>query len=364
MAARVAIIGTVGVPARYGGFESLAEAMVDRVPTDEFALFVYCARGSYAEGERSSGFRGHRRVFIPLPANGALSPLYDLVSILDAILVRRCRVLLCLGASGGVGILIARLLGRRVIFNVDGLESRRGRWSGFGRKVLAALEWMGIRGADIVVTDNRVIRTLVYRRYRRSSAVIAYGGDQAAPGTLVASTTPVPLPQSYFLSISRVVPENNVHLVLEAFAACGQPLVYVGNWDRSQYGSELRSRYRDSVNMHLLDPIYDKPVLDALRLRAVACIHGHSVGGTNPALVEALYWAKDILAFDCAFNRATLEGQFHYWKTAAELAQLVGRIADLEPPAAEAVQRLREKYRWSAIIAAYCALFRSQSAAR
>ena len=106
--------------------------------------------------------------------------------------------------------------------------------------------------------------------------MIAYGGDQARPANTVAGVTPVPLPESYFLAITRVVPENNVHLVLEAFAACGQPLVYVGNWERSPYGSDLRARYRDGVERPALMTPGKRYVLD-VPMRSIAYLvpRGH-----------------------------------------------------------------------------------------
>jgi glycosyltransferase involved in cell wall biosynthesis len=353
MIKRAAIIGTVGVPARYGGFETLAQALADRISAQELALTIYCQKSKYAEVERDAIYRGHTRVFLPLPANGALSMVYDATSILDAIIRQRCRTLICLGASAGLAFAIARLLfpHARLIFNLDGMESRRARWSGLAKALLGLLEWLGVKLAHVIVSDNQVIHDMVLRRYGKDSVVIAYGGDNAAPGEAERAPDGFSPPRDYLLAISRIVPENNVHLVLEAFACTGTSLVYVGNWDASDYGRDLRARFAGKANLHLLDPIYDKTVLDFLRKRARACVHGHSVGGTNPALVEAVFWAPQILAFDCDFNRATLGGAFCYWHDTQSLAGLLKQ--QLPAPAPATVADLRRRYRWDTITAKY-----------
>jgi glycosyltransferase involved in cell wall biosynthesis len=281
------------------------------------------------------------------------------VSLLDAVLRRRCRVVLCLGASGTLLFPLLRLLcpQLRIVFNLDGLESRRSKWSGLGKAVLYGLEALGIRFAHCVVADNRVIRSLVFHRFGRRASVIAYGGDHARPDG-PQRPMPVTLPQRFVLAISRIVPENNIDAILEAFDEDeGPPLVYVGNWQSSAYGRELQRRHAGHARVQLLDPIYDTAGLNHLRARALACVHGHSVGGTNPALVEALYWAPQILAFDCGFNRATLDGQFSYWRNAQGLRRLLAGLDALPVPAAQRLQGLRERYRWAHIAESYALAF-------
>ncbi len=359
MITRVAIVGSVGVPARYGGFETLAEALVQQIPAADFLLHVYCQRSAYADAERQPVMNGHRRIFVPLSANGAASMLYDALSLLDAVLLRRCTVVLCLGASGTLLFPLLRLLCPwvRIVFNLDGLESRRAKWSRLGKTVLHGLEAMGIRFAHRVVADNRVIRSLVFHRFGRRASVIAYGGDHARPdGPQKAPAQP--LPSRYVLAISRIVPENNIDIILAAFATGdGPPLVYVGNWQGSDYGRALRRRYSGAARIYIRDPVYDAATLNHLRARALACVHGHSVGGTNPALVEALFWSPQILAFDCGFNRATLGGLYSYWHDIQDLRRLLIAFDSLQVPTAERLQGVRERYLWVQIAKSYSLIF-------
>jgi glycosyltransferase involved in cell wall biosynthesis len=359
---RVAIVGSVGVPARYGGFETLAEALVQHIPAADFLLHVYCQRSAYADAERQPVMNGHRRIFVPLSANGAASMLYDALSLLDAVLLRRCTVVLCLGASGTLLFPLLRLLCPwvRIVFNLDGLESRRAKWSRLAKFVLNGLEATGALFAHSVIADNRVIRSLVYFRYGRKCSVIAYGGDHIrldGPQKIISEK----LPPSFVLAVSRIVPENNIDMILEAFDTDDGPsLVYVGNWQNSSYSRELKIRYAQCGKIILLESIYDIGRLNFLRTRAIACVHGHSVGGTNPALVEAIYWSPYVYAFDCGFNRSTLDGQFGYWHDVTSLRKLVMLANNMPNIDISDLEKLREKYTWANIVHGYSMKFENK----
>jgi glycosyltransferase involved in cell wall biosynthesis len=112
----------------------------------------------------------------------------------------------------------------------------------------------------------------------------------------------------YACKVCRIEPENNVHVVLDAFSKLPRhTLVFIGNWNNSEYGRALREKYKDNTNMHLLDPIYDQRTLDVIRGNCFLYIHGHSAGGTNPSLVEAMYLGLPVIAFDVSYNRTTTD---------------------------------------------------------
>ncbi len=132
------------------------------------------------------------------------------------------------------------------------------------------------------------------------------------------------LPEKYAFSVCRIEPENNVHLIADAFARQDAiALVMVGNWNNSEYGRSIRTRYAACDHLYLLDPIYDSGKLKSLRAKAVLYVHGHSAGGTNPSLVEAMHFGKSIFAFDCNFNRATTEGKALFFRDGEELMRLI-----------------------------------------
>jgi len=158
--------------------------------------------------------------------------------------------------------------------------------------------------------------------------VIAYGGDHAV-GVKPVSVDKLGLPDVYAFSVCRIEPENNVHMVIEAFSKqTVLPLVIVGNWNSSEYGKNLCQQYAEVGHIYLLDPIYDLGKLYTLRSQAKVYVHGHSAGGTNPSLVEAMHFGKPILAFDCDFNRFTTKDKAFYFASAEQLGGFIASLED------------------------------------
>nr|WP_295084732.1 DUF1972 domain-containing protein [uncultured Roseateles sp.] len=345
----IGIIGTVGVPARYGGFETLVEQLASNLTPSQAKLVLYCQRSAYPEDAEATPFAGHRRVFVPLRANGAQSMLHDPLAMLHASLVARVDTLLVLGYSGAWFLPVLRLLrpSMRIVTNIDGMEWRRDKFGGFAKKVLRGLEWCATRFSKAIIADNAALVTLARDLHGIEPVLIAYGGDH----TLVEPAGYAP-ETGYWLSIARIEPENNCHMILEAAVMSGSRLVFVGNWAASNYGRELKTRYADQQGITLMDPVYDVARLAALRSNASGYLHGHSVGGTNPSLVEAIQHTDRMLAYDCVFNRSTLDHEGEYFRDAQDLARLLqgentGRIANKN------LTNLRDRYRWRGIAESY-----------
>jgi glycosyltransferase involved in cell wall biosynthesis len=321
---RVAIIGSVGVPARYGGFETLVDnlARYQNFENVNCELTVYCSAKSYHE--RPKRFHGASLQYVPLKANGLQSLPYDLWSMLTAWRLGT-DVLLVLGVSGAIGIPFLRLLtSMRIVTNVDGIEWKRAKWRGVSRWFLKCSERIASKWSHDVIADNVEIARHITSSYGVACSVIAYGGDHVLDIRASGNTTGLGLPFDYALSICRIEPENNVAMILEAFA--GQdavPLVFVGNWNGSRFGQILRETYSTFSHLHLLDPIYDAGDLRTLHDNAALYVHGHSAGGTNPSLVEAMHCHALILAFDCGFNRETTENSAEYFKQSEYLKKLI-----------------------------------------
>jgi glycosyltransferase involved in cell wall biosynthesis len=349
----IAILGSAGVPARYGGFETLAEQLAHHHArhgrTDR--LTITCS-GRGVQG-RPGRVGGATLDYLPLPANGAASVAYDVLSLARA-RASGADVALLLGVSGAMALPALTRGKMRVIAHVDGREWQRAKWSGPARRFLRMSEAMALRYADAVIADSPAIADDLRRRYGRHAEILTYGGDQA----LDAPVTALPdwVPPDYALAICRIEPENNVHVLLEACAQAGKTLICVGNWDHSQYGRALRARYNDHPNLHLRDPIYEAAPLQALRRNASLYLHGHSAGGTNPSLVEMMHVGKPVFAFDCIFNRQTTHNTARYFDEATELAGLLERGASQATGAA--LQSLAQaRYRWDDIGAQYFDLF-------
>jgi len=356
---KLAILGTVGVPAHYGGFETLAENLVKyhNAKSLPIALTVYCSSKSYTT-TRDGSFLSAQLNFVPLNANGLQSIPYDIVSLISAVW-NHYDVILLLGVSGAIALPLVRFFSSaRIITNIDGFEWRREKWQGLAKRFLRFSERMAVRFSHEVISDNAAIAEYVKHTYGVDSHVIGYGGDHAVAVEAVA-VDEYALPESYAFSVCRMEPENNVHIILEAFSKIdAYPLVMVGNWNNSEYGHAIRERYATCKHLYLLDPIYDLGKLKTLRSRASFYIHGHSAGGTNPSLVEAMHFGKPVLAFDCNFNRNTTEDKAFFFKGSEDLVRLMETMDVVEANRVgddmlEIAERL---YTWRIVAQQYFAL--------
>ena len=349
-----AILGSVGVPAQYGGFETLAENLVyyHRDHVKNVDLTVYCS--SMAYDKKSTSFETATLRYVPLNANGKSAMFYDMWSLIDAAF-RGTDVVILLGHGGSFVIPILKLFTKtKFITNIDGIEWRREKWSGLARTIIRKSEAFAVLYSHLVIADNDAIREYVADEFGKRCEVIPYGGDHAldAEPEPAAVTT---LPDSYALALCRIEPENNVHMILEAFDDLETPLVFVGNWDKNAYGRDLKSRYLGHPKIIIHDPVYEARSLRAIREKATLYLHGHSAGGTNPALVEMMHFGIPILAHGCTFNRNSTEGKARYFQSAAELAE---HVRNLDPAdAAQIGSNMREiarrKYTWDQIGKAY-----------
>src|SRR5690606_1240493 len=200
-----------------------------------------------------------------------------------------------------------------------GLEWKRDKWGGLARKYLKKQEELAVKFSHCVVVDNAGIQEHVTTSYLKESHLIPYGGDHVFRAELKTTTVEeFNLPETYAFKVCRIEPENNIHLILEAFSEVETNLVIIGNWNNNHYGKKLRIAY-NKKNIHLLDPIYNQEQLNEIRSNCFLYIHGHSAGGTNPSLVEAMYLGLPILAFDVSYNKFTTKNTALYFKNKEEI---------------------------------------------
>jgi len=351
---KISIIGTVGVPAGYGGFETLAENLVKYHESLGLTcqLEVYCEAGAYPE--RKERYLSARLRYVPLRANGIASIVYDIWSLFAASW-RGSDVVLVLGVSGAIGLPLIRAFSSiKIVTNIDGIEWRREKWSTLARWVLKFSEALAIQYSHVTIADNEAIADYVTETYSKLSIVIPYGGDHAL-ATSAAPAISNQLPDKYAMALCRIEPENNVAMILEAFERSEMPLVFVGNWDKSHYGRTLKAKYTDHPKIVIHAPVYGAGRLRDLRDRAVMYIHGHSAGGTNPALVEMMHFKKPVFAYDCAFNRFTTEGKAYYFSSATELTRRVEGMSldDADRIGTDMHEIACRRYTWAGVGEAY-----------
>jgi len=344
----IKIIGTVGVPACYGGFETLVENLLDE--KDEKNVTVYCSSKSYKE--QPNTYKNANLKYIPLNANGVQSIPYDIWSLLHATITSKADNILILGVSGAICLPFIRLFSKsNIVTNIDGLEWKRNKWNTWAKRFLKFSEKVAVKYSDVIVADNKGIADYVTQEYGIASKVIAYGGDHAIIKELSISDN------DYALALCRIEPENNVELILESFSKTNKPLKFIGNWDNSDFGRLMKSKYQQYRNIEIVDPIYDVNTLFEIRRQCSFYVHGHSAGGTNPSLVEMMHFGKTIFAFDCNYNRASTEDTAQFFKNTTELVELINL-----PVASENAANMKEiaerRYTWKIVKQQYFDLFK------
>lgn len=353
MKTKVAIIGTQGIPAHYGGFETLAENLVQGKLLQEIDYTVFCSSKDLKT--HMTEVAGARLKYLPLKSNGKQSIVYDVLSMLRS--VRGYDTLLILGVSGCIFIPILKLMTRaKIVVNIDGLEHRRQKWGRFAKWFLWHSEQMAVEHADVVIADNQGICDYVVSVYGRTPELIAYGGDHALCDVDEDEQQRIlddyGLKSRFFaLAVCRIEPENNLDMVLDAFAKTGRQFALIGNFRDKAFPVMLKNKYGHLPNIHLFDACYDAKILFTLHKHARCYVHGHSAGGTNPSLVEAMFFENcPILAYDVIYNRSTTFGKASYFANVDELMEL------LRNPLAEQnelCELAKIHYSWKNIIRQY-----------
>lgn len=349
---KIAIIGTVGLPAKYGGFETLAEHLVTHL-SGKYNFTVYCSKNKYKKEERIASYKGALLKYIPLEANGVQSIPYDTLSILHAL--RKNDVLLILGVAGAWILPFVRLFtNKKIIISIDGIEWKRDKWPIYAKLYLWWAEKIAVKYSHIDISDNESIQDYTALRYETLSRVIEYGADhtlEVKPEAEDFIKYPF-LKNDYAVKVCRIEPENNVHMVLEAFKKSAKMnLVLVGNWNNSDYGKQLKESYGAVKNIFLFDPIYNQREIDLIRGNATLYVHGHSAGGTNPSLVEAMFLGLPVISFGVSYNKTTTENKAVYFSTSEELGNHLDTItaAVLENLRKEMKSVAMRRYTWSTI---------------
>jgi len=355
---RLAILGTRGIPARYGGFETLAEELSARLASRGHAVTVY-GRTRYAEPGRTS-WRGARvRVLPTVPAKYFETVIHGFLSGIDAAFERYDAVLVC-NAINAASSWLPRLAGStRVVLNVDGLERNRRKWNSIGRAAYSVSERLSTRIPDVVVSDARVIQDYYRDEYGLETVFIPYGGDLPAPGGVTELDRLGLRPEGYVLYVSRLEPENNALEVVQAYRSVpgSTPLVIVGD---APYAREYIERVRTAADPRVLFPgaIYGEGYRQLLAHTAVY-VQATEVGGTHPALVEALGYGRVVCFHDSPENREVAAGAGIAFdvRRPESLAGLLRSL--LDDPAAASVwkdrarKRTEERYRWDDVTDRY-----------
>jgi glycosyltransferase involved in cell wall biosynthesis len=322
---RIAIIGTNGIPARYGGFETLAEYLTKYLES-KFDFYVYCSN-LYKRSERQKTYNGARLIYIPFRGNGIQSFIYDLFCFIHALF--KTHTILYLGVTpSGIITSLNGLFKRRIIVNHGGLnEWEREKYSPIEKKWAKINHKHAAKRADLNISDNTILQKSIYKNFHVESIVIRYGGNHSLriqSNQQLADKYPF-TKNKYYLCVARAQIDNNLHLLIDAFNNLeGHQLVIVSNWEISNYGLTLKKKYHNKLkNIILLDAIYNREDIDFLRSNCHLYIHSHSYCGTSPSLVEAMSLNIPVICFNVPTNRETTQESTYYFSNENELRDLI-----------------------------------------
>jgi len=356
----ILILGTRGLPANHGGFETFAERYALYLVERGWSVSVYCQEDveTVTIPLRTDTWCGMTRIFIQTARKGGLGALdFDWKCVRDA--ARRPGVCLVLGYNGAAFLPFLRLFGKIIFTNMDGIEWKRPKWSVPVRAWFFVNEWIAAWTSQRLIADHPAIANHVATRRSRSAiVVIPYGGDPIASAPVAPLAALGLEPGRYMVSIARIEPDNNIATLVGAFSERprGMKLVVLGKLDD---GNAYHAKVRAVAGPEVVFPgaIYDPAIVRALRSHARAYLHGHTVGGTNPSLVEALWAGNAVIAHDNVFNRWTAGEAALFFKNGEACEQAISRLVRddvlVARLAAAARARAAAAFDWRDVLLAY-----------
>ena len=356
---KIGILGTRGIPNAYGGFEQFAQYLSVGLVRRGHSVWVY---NSSNHPYREKDWRGVRIIHCRDWENRigtAGQFIYDYNCLMDA-RGREFDVLLQLGYTSN-SVFHSIWPGKALnVVNMDGLEWKRTKYGPMVQKFLLRAERWAARHGHVLVADSLGIRDYLEKKYQRPATYIPYGADIPDSYEVGMLSKWGLRPGGYFLLVARMEPENNIEMIIKAWLAAGKrkPLVLVGDAGNG-YGSYLRKIYRDE-KLLFAGAIYETGTINALRHYSSLYLHGHSVGGTNPSLLEAMACGCTIAAHNNPFNKEILGDEACYFSSNEDLAALIGR-----PPHGDQTkdwkqsnaEKILTRYSWDNVIDRYLRLF-------
>jgi glycosyltransferase involved in cell wall biosynthesis len=350
---KIAILGTRGIPNNYGGFEQFAEYLSVILAQRGHNITVY---NPHFHPYLKSDFKGVKikRIYSPEKLLGAAASnyIYDFFCLLDAIvsdydIIYEAGYASCAYAVG----ILKFFKGKRIIVtNMDGMEWQRSKWSGIVKRLIKNAETISVRNSDFLIADNEGIQKYFQDTYGVTASLLPYGAEQVEhveENNLVSYGLKA---NNYMLVIARIEPENNIEPIINASlkSNCKLPLVVVGGVT-TPHAKYLIQKFKDQ-DVQFIGGIYKKEVLDSLRYFSNCYLHGHSVGGTNPSLLEAMAASSFIIAHSNDFNRSVLDEDACYFKDEDELIFILNNLSThlekREAWIANNKNKIKEKYDW------------------
>ena len=356
---KIAILGTRGIPNNYGGFEQCAEYLSVGLVEKGHEVTVYSPKFHPYREDQYKGVKIIRKSSPQnLLGNSLSNFIYDYLCFKDAS-SKDFDIILELGLiTSSLSIIFCNHGGKVVATNLDGLEWKRSKWNVIIQKLTKTLERYGVKHSDYLIADNKGIQEYIKDEYNRDSEFIAYGTVDIKESNSDCLDN-YGIKENYLLSIARMEPENNLEMMFDAYLKSGIDLPYyvVGN-HYTIHGNYLKNKYRNK-GIIFLGGIFNKGHLDNIRYYSKYYLHGHSVGGTNPALLEAMSAKTLILAHNNQFNKSVLGENAFYFSSTDKLSKLFKQDLELKKKefTLNNLSKIDSVYRWPIVIDQYESYF-------
>ena len=356
---RIALIGTRGVPATYGGFETAVEEVGKRLAARGHEVTVYCR--TRADSDRPESHLGMKLVHLPAIRRRALETLsHSGLSAMHVAAMHSHDVGILFNAANAPFLPMLKAGGLAVATHMDGLEWRRDKWGRAGKRYYRMAEALAVRWSDALIADAPGISDYYRSEFGVGTELISYGAPILRNAPIDRLAELGLRPGGFHLIVARFEPENHVLLAVEGYlrSAATEPLVVVGSAPYSaDYTRRIRELAATDPRVQLLGGIWDQEKLDQLYAHALTYVHGHSVGGTNPSLLRAMGAGTAVLAYDVNFNCQVLGKHCRVFRDAPGLARLLEAAERDRAATASAGADLRERaerlYRWDDVALAY-----------
>lgn len=378
---KIAIIGCRGIPAKYGGFETFAQGLTENLVRNGYDVTVSCEYELYES--RKNDYNGAKLDYFPIkpPENYFLRKVYENLSDIYFLikLSRKHQVIYFLGIEVGMFLFIPKVLNRKshLLVNIDGVMWQRSKFNLLERWLLKINHDLATLFADRIIVDAQAMKNYVDKKYLDKTTYLSYGIDIPKRITwnsdileLLETNALVNIsPGNYYLVVARLEPENNIHTIVDAFtqSEIDIPLLIVGDFTSEAYKVEVESIAKDCAKpgVVFLGSIYNQKLMDMLRQNCYAYIHGHSVGGTNPSLLEAAISRNIIMAHDNSFNREVCGTSAIYFKNEIDLSRKIKSVykhgQSYLKLKDDVYHRVKSNYLWNKITEGYLSLFQKMS---
>jgi glycosyltransferase involved in cell wall biosynthesis len=359
---RAALLGTRGVPAKYGAFEFAADRIATIGGKGSVEWTIYCPSSPDLPDRHGNA----ELVGIPHGTGTSASLWYDLRCLWHA-----CRrdfdVIFMLGYGAGLGLLLPRLFGKKVITNTNGFEYKRGKWPWYAKLYFRYAEAAAALVSSSLISDSVHVVAYYKKRYGKESTFVAYGTDVPTDGALEVSkphfekflTEHGLERRGYHVVVMRMEPENSIGAIVDAGlqGKHAMPILLIG--PSTPFFEKITEGIpSDSKRVIVAGPIYDRGLLFLLRKNACSYLHGHTVGGINPTILEALSTGTPVIARETLFNCEVLEDAGLYFNTSKELTEQIGKLEGSDPAQWEAraqmvADKQRAAFTWDSVVSEY-----------